>query len=835
MKKAISFILTLMMIMTVLPTALVSAEPAEISFTFSESSDQITSDSGGTYDVSYAFDRDFKTNCKLKSVVGGYYTIAFDGEYELSTMKIYVTYGRNDYSRVNKICVSNDGVDFTEVSGTAITASSWISTEETQNQTAARIDYTFPEGTKAKYLKITNDSESAIQITMDEIYVYGEKVVSKPKLSSLTVSGATLSPAFDPEITDYEVIFNGDITMPTFNPIVAEGLTVTSEGPDSNYVFKINVSDGSTTNTYTFKAVSTTVATNLALTYHESSGLKTNEDGAKGVDGDFSTKCSVTAKEGNYFTVKLGNGDTEYEITELKIYQDSSNNAAYPDRYKSIYVSSDGVSFTPVTYTSLVSTGSWMNDAEKTADGIPASITVKRHTITFPEGIKAKYVKIGNALTSDNEMRVVEVRVAGKLYVEKPKLSSVTVTGATLSPAFNPDTTYYTLKYDGEITVPQFSYEAPDGVTVTPSGPNAKNEFTLTATKGLGSTTYTVKAVSTIVDNDLTLKCVGHITGSTTTDAALAFDGDFTTRFEAKAINPMSNAFFTVELDDTYELSTMKLYQDSGQIDHNYTVFHDKVEISDNGVTFTDVTNQVTITATGWINNEETDNNQLVRIDYKFPAGMKAKYVKIGNYYSENSARDFRITELKIFGFVPSAKVLTLTTDKGTLSPAFDFRTTEYTLSASDLATALPVLGATATEGYNVAITQPEAKNNYVGKVEFYEDGSEDVLKTYTVTILGAPKISVDMSGIASGNLSVYSDLTSYNGDAVLILAKYDANGKLVAVKFAKSEDMEENILQTEAIAVTMAELPYIKAMMFKGFGSLEPLCKSITYADVIQ
>jgi len=249
------------------------------------------------------------------------------------------------------------------------------------------------QGTKAKYLKITNDSESAIQITMDEIYVYGEKVVTKPKLSSLTVSGATLSPAFDPEITDYEVIFNGDITMPTFNPIVAEGLTVTSEGPDSNYVFKINVSDGSTTNTYNFKALSTTVATNLALTYHESSGLKTNEDGAKGVDGDFSTKCSVTAKEGNYFTVKLGNGDTEYEITELKIYQDSSNNAAYPDRYKSIYVSSDGVSFTPVTYTSLVSTGSWMNDAEKTADGIPASITVKRHTITFPEGIKAKYVK----------------------------------------------------------------------------------------------------------------------------------------------------------------------------------------------------------------------------------------------------------------------------------------------------------------------------------------------------------------------------------------------------------------------------------------------------------
>ena len=164
-------------------------------------------------------------------------------------------------------------------------------------------------------------------------------------------------------------------------------------------------------------------------------------------------------------------------------------------------------------------------------------------------------------------------------------------------------------------------------------------------------------------------------------------------------------------------------------------------------------------------------------------------------------------------------------------------RATEYTLFASDLKTAIPTLDATVAEGYSITVTQPSEENNYVGKIDFCKEGTTDILKTYTFTVKGKPVISVDTSGLSpvtgSGYLSVYSDLTLYDEDAVLFLIKYNDEGSLSEIKIAESKDKIDDKIQTDAIYVTYSDLTNIKAMLFNGI--LDPVCKPVTYADFMQ
>ena len=591
MKKIMSIVLTLSMLLAaMLPMGAASAaENIQIPLTYHDSVPCKESDSAGSYDKLYPLDGVFSTSFKSAEVVGGYYTVAFDGEYELSTMKIYQDYGASDYSRLNKVYVSDNGTDFTEVALTSIGAGGWLNNAETNNTYVVCVDYTFPAGTTAKYLKVTNDLTSAVEFRLNEMFIYGTKYLeylAPAQLSSLTADIGTLSPAFDAATTSYTLKINSaDLAAPVISATAAEGSEVTS--------------------------------------------------------------------------------------------------------------------------------------------------------------------------------------------IEQPAESN---------------------KYTASVTV---------------------------GGEGLKDTVYKVKVVSPLSANALTLKCHNSISAAAGSNVSYAFDGDFATRFNSGTVAAaLSTAFYTVALDGSYELTSMKLYHDISPVDGDFTFVHNVVEISDDGINFTPVEG-VSIKASGWlIDKPETNNVQLVRLDYTFPAGTYAKYVKITNN-SVLTYYDFRISELFVYGTLPSAKLSALSAARGTLSPAFDPQTSAYTLTAGNMAQGVPSLSAEAFAGCNATVVNASAENDYTYTITVTGEGMAE--RTYTVKLNVLPEIYAEAS-LLTQTVKASVDVTLYDGDVTLIVAKYDKTSKkLLDLSVVKKSEAVDNILTAKEMKLDINN-ETMQGMLWGGLADMKPL-----------
>ena len=834
MKKIMSIVLTLSMLLAaMLPMGAVSAaeESVQIPLSYYNS---VAAAAGS--DVSYALDGDFTTkftSVRLANQLSdGFYTVQLDGSYELTSMKLYQDSGQvggNYIYAHNVVEISDDGQTFTKVDGVTITSSGWIKTDETDNVQMARVDYTFPAGTYAKYVKITNNSVLTYHdFRISEMFVYGKKYVRPARLSGLEASIGELSPAFSPETTNYTLtIDSADLAAPVISATAAEGFAVQSiEQPaESNKYIATIIAAGSEDaqlTTYKVKVVSTVTPTELALTYHDSTPCKVSDGGGTydnnyPLDGDFTTFYKSQMVTGGYYTVAL---DGTYELSSMKIYQGYAPSDY--SRMNKVYISEDGKTFTEVTDVSISATG-WKTDAETNFT------TRARIDYDFSAGTKAKFVKITNDLAGSTEVAMAEIRIYGTKYLEylaPAQLSSLTADIGTLSPAFDADTTSYTLKINSaDLAAPVISATAAEGSEVTSiEQPAARNNYTASVIvrgAGLKETVYKVKVVSPLSATALTLKCHNSISAAAGSNVSYAFDGDFATRFNSGTVAAaLSTAFYTVALDGSYELTSMKLYHDISPVDGDFTFVHNVVEISDDGINFTPVEG-VSIKASGWlIDKPETNNVQLVRLDYTFPAGTYAKYVKITNN-SVLTYYDFRISELFVYGTLPSAKLSALSADRGTLLPAFDPQTSAYTLTAGNMAQGVPSLSAEAFAGCNATVVNASAENDYTYTITVTGEGMAE--RTYTVKLNVLPEIYAEAS-LLTQTVKASVDVTLYDGDVTLIVAKYDKTSKkLLDLSVVKKSEAVNNILTAKAMKLDINN-ETMQGMLWGGLADMKPL-----------
>lgn len=829
MKKIMSIVLTLSMLLAaMLPMGAVSAaeESVQIPLTYHGS----TPCKAGS-DVGYAFDGNFATKFETATCYqagAGFYVVQFDGAYELKSMKLYQDIGHksgNFSYAYNIVQISDDGKTFTQVEGVKIKSSGWITTDETDNVQLVPVEYTFPADTKARYVKITNDYTGAYDFRISELFVYGIKQIIPARLSSLEADMGTLSPAFSPETTNYTLtIDSADLAAPVISATAAEGFAVQSiEQPaESNkYVATIIAagSEDAQLTTYKVKVVSTVTPTELALTYHDSTPCKVSDSVGKydklyPLDGVFSTSFKSAAVVGGYYTVAF---DDEYELSTMKIYQDYG--AFDYSRLNKVYVSDNGTDFTEVALTSI-SAGDWLKNTPETNYVQLACVDY-----TFPEGTTARYLKVTNDLTSAVEFRLSEMFIYGTKYLAPAQLSSLTADIGTLSPAFDAATTSYTLKINSaNLAAPVISATAAEGCEVTSiEQPAESNKYTASVTvggEGLKDTVYKVKVVSPLSANALTLKYHSSVAVKAGSYVSYAFDGDFATEFTSgRLANQLSDGFYTVELDDRYELTSIKLYQSNGHVDRDFTYAHNVVEISDDGQTFTKV-DGVTITSSGWIKTDETDNVQLARVDYSFPVNTRAKYIKITND-SELANYDFRISELLVFGALPSAKLSALSAARGTLSPAFDPQTSAYTLTAGNMAQGVPSLSAEAFAGCNATVVNASAENDYTYTITVTGEGVAE--KTYTVKLNVLPEIYAEAS-LLTQTVKASVDVTLYDGDVTLIVAKYDKTSKkLLDLSVVKKSEAVDNILTAKEMKLDINN-ETMQGMLWGGLADMKPL-----------
>ena len=829
MKKTISILLTLSMLLAaMLPMGAVSAaeESVQIPLTYHDS----TPCKAGS-DVGYAFDGNFATKFETATCYqagAGFYVVQFDGEYELKSMKLYQDIGHksgNFSYAYNIVQISDDGQTFTQVEGVTIESKGWITTDETDNVQLVPVEYTFPADTKARYVKITNDYTGAYDFRISELFVYGIKQIIPARLLSLEADMGTLSPAFSPETTDYTLtIDSADLAAPVISATAAEGFAVQSiEQPaESNkYVATIIAagSEDAQLTTYKVKVVSTVTPTELALSYHDSTPCKVSDGGGNydklyPLDGVFSTSFKSAAVVGGYYTVAF---DGEYELSTMKIYQDYG--ASDYSRLNKVYVSDNGTDFTEVALTSI-GAGGWLNNAETN------NTYVVCVDYTFPAGTTAKYLKVTNDLTSAVEFRLNEMFIYGKKYVRPARLSGLEANMGELSPAFDADTTSYTLKINSaDLAAPVISATAAEGSEVTSiEQPAESNKYTASVTvggAGLKETVYKVKVVSPLSANALTLKCHNSISAAAGSNVSYAFDGDFATRFDSGTVAAaLSTAFYTVALDDSYELTSMKLYQDIGMKNDDFTYAYNVVEISNDGINFTPVKG-VSIKTSGWLNNKpETNYVQLARVDYTFPAGTYAKYVKITNN-SVLTYHTFRISELFVYGTLPSAKLSALSAARGTLSPAFDPQTSAYTLTAGQMAKGLPLLSAEAFAGCNATVVNASAENDYTYTITVTGEGMAE--RTYTVKLNVLPEIYAEAS-LLTQTVKASVDVTLYDGDVTLIVAKYDKTSKkLLDLSVVKKSEAVDNILTAKEMKLDINN-ETMQGMLWGGLADMKPL-----------
>ena len=122
------------------------------------------------------------------------------------------------------------------------------------------------------------------------------------------------------------------------------------------------------------------------------------------LDGDFKTCCKLKAStDGTYYTIMLGNGENDYELTEIILWQGSGVSNTYKERYNTVWTSVDGITFTKAANYVYTGPSGWTNSAET------GNETRAKHTYTFSGNEKVRYVRIGNELLSDNELAIYEL------------------------------------------------------------------------------------------------------------------------------------------------------------------------------------------------------------------------------------------------------------------------------------------------------------------------------------------------------------------------------------------------------------------------------------------
>ena len=274
-------------------------------------------------------------------------------------------------------------------------------------------------------------------------------------LLSLTPATGTLTPAFDPEIYQYNLTVPFEVTTMTFTAEVPEGATyrvnrknLGAGGSDTLFRITVTAEDGETKNEY-------------HVTVHRQ---EKEEEEKPELSADASL-LSLTPASGT--------------LTP----------AFEPDVYE--YSLTVPFEVTTMTFTAEAPAGATyrVNTQRSTVGG---SDTLFRITVTAEDGETKKEYH-------------VTVHRSEKEEEEKPELSadasllSLTPASGTLTPAFDPEIYQYNLTVPFEVTTMTFTAEAPEGATyrvnrknLGAGGSDTVFEITVTAADGETRQVYTV-------------------------------------------------------------------------------------------------------------------------------------------------------------------------------------------------------------------------------------------------------------------------------------------------------------------------------------------------------
>ena len=386
-----------------------------------------------------------------------------------------------------------------------------------------------------------------------------EEEEEKPELSadasllSLTPATGTLTPAFDPDIYQYNLTVPFEVTTMTFTAEVPEGATyrvnrknLGAGGSDTLFRITVTAEDGETKNEYHVtvhrsekeeeeKPELNSDASLLSLT--PASGTLTPAFDPDIYQYSLTVPFEVTtmtftaeAPEGATYRVNrknlgAGGSDTLFRITvtaedgetkneyQVTVHRQEKEEEEKPE------LSADAslLSLTPASGTL---TPAFDPDVYEYSLTVPFEVTTMTFTAEAPEGatyrVNRKNLGAGGSDTlfritvtaEDGETKKeyhVTVHRQEKEKEEKPELSadasllSLTPASGTLTPAFDPDVYEYSLTVPFEVTTMTFTAEVPEGAAyrvnrknLGAGGSDTVFEITVTAADGETRQVYTV-------------------------------------------------------------------------------------------------------------------------------------------------------------------------------------------------------------------------------------------------------------------------------------------------------------------------------------------------------
>ena len=573
-----------------------------------------------------------------------------------------------------------------------------------------------PSTTNKVEIKVTSENG-----TVNTYTVNLERAKSKnADLKSLGVTDETISPAFDKDTLSYTVTVPSDKDKATITAEVADdraSLTGTGEKNldygENTFDVVVTGEDGTTKKTYTVK-ITREKKTDATL-----SDLKVDDVTVSGFDKDtLSYTLPAVKNDKTSITIAATPTDSDATVTGTG----SQNLVEGDNSFDVVVTAQDGT--TTKTYT--------INIRRQSNDASLKSLEV----------------------TSDPE--------------------------GTLSPAFNSDTKEYTFSAPADVTEVEIAAEAnSENALVTGTGkynPRETSSVDVTVTGEDGTiNTYSI-TFEVAKSTNANLKSLG-VTGQTITPT---FDKD-TTSYSVTVPSDTENATITAEVEDDRATLTgtgnvelgygdnmldVVVTAEDGTTKKTYTVNiirekktnADLDDLQADDVTVPGFDKDTLVYDLGNVNSEKTtiklsattsDNDATID-----GAGTKDLVVGDNSFDIVVTAQDGTTkktytVKVKRLNSAKNLESLTITSDpEGTLSPAFDPETTEYTYEA-DPDESEVTISATVPEGSNATVTGTGTYNpRETDKVEVTvkaEDGTE---KTYTVNLTLAKSRNADLKSL---------------------------------------------------------------------------------------
>lgn len=627
--------------------------------------------------------------------------------------------------------------------------------------------------TKTVTLGTGESQDVAIEVTaQDGITVktytihYYWTVSFNANLSGITLSNGTLSPTFSSSTTAYTVALANTVTGTTITPAKADstatmlidGSSVTSEtvtvspGQSKDVLIALTAQDGVTTKTYTvhitraissnanlsgialtngtlsptFSSSTTAYTVALANTVTGTTVTPTKADSTATmlIDGSSVTNETVTLNPGQSkdvtITIIAQDGVTTKTYT-VHITRAISSNANLSDIGLSNGTLSPSFAANITEYNATLAnstTGTVVSPvkADSSATLIMDGASVTSETVTLNPG-QTKDVVI--VLTAQDGVTVKTYTVHVKrIASNNADLSGIMLSSGILSPAFNPNTTVYSvaliyaigginiipIKNDSTATMLIDGANVASKTLTLDSGQTKDLVIALTAQDGVTTKTYTIHVTRAASSN-------ADLSSFTLTSGVLSptFAAN-TTSYSVTLSNTISSTTITASKTDS--TATLRI---DGTVASSKTIYLNMGETKD-------VTLQVTA---------------------QDGVTVKTYTVHVSRAASSNA---------DLFGINKTA---------GTLSPAFDTNITEYSLSLTSTTASVTLMPVKAD---NSAVMLIDSGLTVSKTVDLLAGESQDVLikvtaqdgitvKTYTVHVVRA----------ASSNASV-SDITLSDG-----------------------------------------------------------------------